>query len=152
MTLCFMGSLDVWICLLSLSVTLSPEELGGHSQEQERYLNHVCECQYVCLDQLEVQGTDLHPMSSRDEGHFPGRPFLSVFLWGPGYLALVQFNFFRAQRRFLSPISFLFAANEEPAFIFSSSLTPQPTINRITFCLSAKCCIFIFPLPFVPYS
>lgn len=32
----------------------------------------------MCLDQLEVQGTDLRPMYRRDEGHFPGRPFLSL--------------------------------------------------------------------------
>ncbi len=40
----------------------------------------------MCLDQLEVQRTDLHPMYRRDEGHFPGRPFLSfLFLWLAGW-------------------------------------------------------------------
>lgn len=40
----------------------------------------------MCVDQLEVEGTDLHPMYRRDEGHFLGKPFLSfsMFLWLTG--------------------------------------------------------------------
>lgn len=40
----------------------------------------------MCLDQLEVQGTDLRPMYRRDEGHFPGRPFLFLLCFC-GWLA-----------------------------------------------------------------
>lgn len=63
----------------------------------------------MCLDQLEVQGTDLHPMYRRDEGHFPGRPFSLFCVSLVGMLALVQFNFSRAHRLVLSPSYPLFS-------------------------------------------
>lgn len=129
-------------------------ELKGHLEEQESYLNHVCECQYVCLDQSEVQGTDLRPMYRRDEGHFPGRPFLSslcFFGWLAGWhwsslISSEPTGLFlhlhipssRRQRRTRFHILFL----------FNSLADSRPD----HFCLSAKCCIFIFPLPFVPCS
>lgn len=50
-------------------------KLKGRLGAQRSFLNHVCECWCGSLDPLKVHGADLHPMTRRDEGHFPGSPF-----------------------------------------------------------------------------
>lgn len=57
---------------------------------------------------LKVHEADLHPMTRRDEGHFPGSPFSLPCVPPPhpsaqAVLAPVQFNFSRAHRLVLSP-------------------------------------------------
>lgn len=70
----------------------------------------------------------------------------SVFHW----LELVQFNFFRAHRLVLSPLYPFFSPPMGETY-FPLSLTPWLSAH-IIFCLTAKCCFFIFPVAFVPYS
>lgn len=105
----------------------------------------VCECWYGSLDPLKVHGADLHPMTRRDEGHFP---LPCVLPPSP-----LRQRWRRSSLISPEPTGLFFhlrippslAAEEEAPFIFSASLSPSLPFNQFTFCP----CIFVSAPPFI---
>lgn len=99
-------SLCAFLSYLCLSLCPCPwTELRGHLEDEGSYLNHVCECYYVCVWISWRCKEQIYTPCAGDMKAISQAAHFSLFCVSlAAWLELVQFNFFRAHRLVLSPL------------------------------------------------